>query len=123
MKRVFDAVGLAVELVNDLAVTLPGAVDVADTRFDELIAQLAGTRVECISLVSKLYDLEEGRSKAVPEHEELLKKVRTKAKTLEEPSAANRNGAKSVYLGVLRSFRGIIKTVVELHAGNADTLT
>lgn len=52
-ESIVEAVCLAVEAVDDDAVALPGAIDVAGPRIDELSVQLAGAMAEVILLPSK----------------------------------------------------------------------
>lgn len=53
-ESVVEAVGLAVELANGVAVAPPGAVAVADSCIDDLSEQVASMRAEVISLTTKL---------------------------------------------------------------------
>lgn len=71
LKRVVEAVALAVGWVDDTVATSPSAVDVADPRSDALGGQLGSTRPEVILLTLRLYDLEKERDVATLEHAEL----------------------------------------------------
>lgn len=111
------------ELVDDAVVKSPGAVEDADPRIDELCGQLTSARADVISLMSKLYDLQEVREKANLEHEKLLTKVQAEGKKSEKYIGAEQGGAFSCYHGVLRSIQGIVKAADESIAGHVDVLT
>lgn len=54
----FEAVGLAIELVSDkMVVAPPGVSEVAERRVDELTGQLASAIVEVVLLMAKLSNL------------------------------------------------------------------
>lgn len=109
-------------LVDDMVVTLHGAVGVADSRVDELSGQLASRSVEVISVTSTLYNLEDVRNKSKLDHGELLQKLYTESKSSEDCIGAERDGAPSRVHGVLRSIRGIFKAANERNSGCTDTM-
>lgn len=115
--------GLAEELVDNTVVVSPGVADVAGLLIDEFTGQLASTRVEVVSLTAKLYVLKKVQGKPKLEYKKVLKKVWAKKKVCEEHIGAERNGALSLYHGVLRSFLGVVRAAGERNAGHADTLT
>lgn len=53
-ENVLEAIYLIMELVEDTVVSLPGTVDVAEPRKDELSVQLASTRAEVIFIDVKV---------------------------------------------------------------------
>lgn len=102
-ESVVEAVGLAVELVDDVAVALLDAIEVVDPRIDELSVHLASLSLEVTSFTSKLYGLEEVRDEAKLKYEELLVKVRAEAETSRKHIGASYDGALSRYHGFLWS--------------------
>lgn len=84
---------------------------------------MVSTSTEVVLLTSKMYDLEEVRSKTRPGLGELLRMLRTEAKLSEERIGAKRDSALSRYFGVLRSVGGIIKAVEECSASRVYTWT
>lgn len=118
-----EAVGLAMELDDDaVAVSSPGAGNVAKSRTDDLPKSLAYTKAEVIQLTPKLSVLKEARDKRKTEREELLGKVQTDAKKSEEHVIPKENGALLRYHGVLQSIQGIGEAVGERSACPDDRL-
>lgn len=108
-ESVSNAVGLAVELVDDAVITSsPEAGLIVDPRIDELTGQLASNRKKVVSLTAKLSHLEDARDKTEQEHENFMRKIRKETKTSEDHTIAERDGALSRYHGVLQTVRGIV---------------
>lgn len=79
LRSVSDAVALADGPMDDAMVSsLSGAGPIVVPRIDKLTGQLASTRVAVVSLMTKLSDLGQARHKMVREHDNVLRRIRTK---------------------------------------------
>lgn len=121
---VSEAVGLAVELVDDAVVASPPGTDnVVDSRIDELSERSESIREKVISLTAKLSDSGEARDKEEQKSEKHLKTVGTEAIVLAELIVAKWDGALSYHHDVLRSIRGTVMAADERNAAYTDRLT
>lgn len=84
-ESVLEAVGLAVELVDDavVALLLGRGLD-NGSRIDELTEQLATIRAEFVSIAAMTPDLLVARDMAVLKHENVVRKTQTEKKTSED---------------------------------------